>query len=373
MTKIALIVPYRFVPPRNGGHKAAFGFASAIAHQANFAVLSTDNNDPGPGFRLIPSFPDHPSKYVLLRYRNRIKAVLRREGISHVILFQHYQAALLLPALKRMGISASIYVQNIEYQRWRSLGKWWWPLMRVYEAWAYRRADRLFFISPEDRTAAPGLFGIPVSKCDLVDYGIRRPETGEVASARLEIAARHGIQPGEKIILFFGPQHYKPNQDAVLRIARQIIPALTASDPLPFRVLICGGGLPADYQTEIKSDRLSYLGFVEDIEAYVMAADVMVNPILSGGGVKTKVLESIACGTPVVSFAAGAAGIDHRVCGTHLKIVEDENDQGFAEAVAGVLAQGKTETPPEFYERYEWAQTIKPVLEWSRMSDGKGG
>ncbi len=365
MARVAFIVPYRFVPPQNGGHKAAYGFAAALSARSDLTVISSDTNQKAPDFELHPCFPENTAKYYHPGYRKAITEVLDRKKITHVIFFQHYQFALLSRVLKRKGISFSVYVQNIEYQRWRSLGKWWWPLMRFYEKQVYRASDRLFFISPEDRATAIQQFSLPPEKCQVVDYGVNTGVSPvQIARARQTVAGRHGFKAEEKLILFFGPQNYKPNLDAVLRIAQRITPELKPKASLPFRILICGGGLPANFQYITDDPVISYLGFVPDIETYIQAADIMANPVLSGGGVKTKVLESIALGTPVVSFATGVAGVDTTVCGGLLQIVADGDDAAFAATLLSGLEKGKPPTPSGFYQRYAWARTIQPVVDW---------
>lgn len=365
MGKVALIVPYRFVPPLNGGHKAAFGFATALSNRLSCIVLSSYANQQPDGFTLLPCFPENASKYYHPRYRKVILETLTREKVSHVLFFQHYQVAFLSNALNNLGITSAIYVQNIEYQRWRSLGKWWWPWMKFYEKRAYQAADRLFFISPEDRGIAIRQFNLAPEKCHVVDYGVTLGASPDQRlQARAEIVRRHGWGPEEKLILFFGSQDYKPNLDAVLRIWQKILPEVKKQGVLPFRILICGGGLPPKYQAVAEDPLISYLGFVPDIETYIQAADIMVNPILSGGGVKTKVLESIGLGTPVVSFATGAAGIDPGFCGDQLQIVADEDDIQFAATLLSALEKDKPPTPPAFYDRYAWGNTVQPVVDW---------
>ena len=34
---------------------------------------------------------------------------------------------------KRTGIKTILHIHNIEYQRFQSTGKWWWPVLRIYE------------------------------------------------------------------------------------------------------------------------------------------------------------------------------------------------------------------------------------------------
>lgn len=43
--------------------------------------------------------------------------------------------------------------------------KWWWPILQFYERWAFRKANKLFFITPEDRAFAVKNWNIPDTKC----------------------------------------------------------------------------------------------------------------------------------------------------------------------------------------------------------------
>jgi hypothetical protein len=55
-----------------------------------------------------------------------------------------------------------------------------------------------------------------------------------------------------------------------------------------------------------------------DINEYIDGCDVMINPILSGGGVKTKAIDTLARSQTVISTQTGAEGIDAKVCGNNL-------------------------------------------------------
>ena len=50
-----------------------------------------------------------------------------------------------------------------------------------------------------------------------------------------------------------------------------------------------------------------------------MGADVFINPITSGGGIKVKIMEALSYGLPVVSTVHGAKGIDKTVTGRQLR------------------------------------------------------
>jgi glycosyltransferase involved in cell wall biosynthesis len=366
MSKVAFVVPYRFVPPKNGGHKAAYGFAEFLAQEVDLTVYSSQNNaETTLPFRLKRLFLDTISKYIDPALASRFYTAFRKDGITHCILHQHFMGLLLWPVCMVLGIRRLVFVQNIEYQRFRTLGKWWWPLMYLSEWLIYKTSHQLLFISPADQPIGQKAFGLRADKCTVVHYGTPLAALpGDRQEARATICERHKIDPLEKILLFFGPQSYSPNLKAVERIILEINPLLQAEQLPSYRFLICGGGLPAHFErlTPYRDQGIQYLGFVEDIETYVKAADVMINPIDTGGGVKTKVIESIAVGTPVVSSITGATGVDAAACGPMLRQVPDVDYDAFCTVIQQVLSSPLPETPHSFYDLYYWKKAVQPAL-----------
>jgi glycosyltransferase involved in cell wall biosynthesis len=107
-------------------------------------------------------------------------------------------------------------------------------------------------------------------------------------------------------------------------------------------------------------DGMRYAGAVPEIAPYLNAADVVAVPVTSGGGTRLKVLESIACGTPVVSTALGAEGIDSATCDGLLTVVDGWD--GFAEALAAPHVKAGN-APSGFLDMYSWASIVSRI-EW---------
>jgi len=64
-------------------------------------------------------------------------------------------------------------------------------------------------------------------------------------------------------------------------------------------------------------EAIEMIGFVEDVREPLMRYSVFVCPILSGSGVRVKLLEAFAAGIPVVSTRLGAEGLadkDGEIC-----------------------------------------------------------
>lgn len=364
LSRVAVVVPYTFIPPRNGGHHAAYGLCEFLNFKVAIRVLST--------FKCAEQIAPFPIKGVMgntsLKYLNpvvaaRIYKYLNRERISHVIAHQPFIALLLVPVCKLLNIQLQIYVQNIEYQRFRSLGKWWWPWIFIFEYMIFHLSDFLYFISEDDIPLAKQSFRINQSKTGLVPFGTRYNFTPTLSSVKKQtFREEHGYLHNEYLIIFFGPQSYKPNLQAVELLVERINPILRVQADFKYRLLICGGGLPDKYRSFNAIPEVAYLGYVEDIEYYVQNANVMINPVTTGGGVKTKLIESIALGTPVVSSKTGALGVDPSVCGNKLVLIDDFDFQGYADAIIEMRKKSPTMTSQAFYQKYHWSNAVETVL-----------
>jgi len=253
-----------------------------------------------------------------------------------------------------------------ESPNWASsaIGRWWWWILKVYERSCFQQADIIFCISPGDREFAINQWKIAPEKCFNIPFGVaikNYPE--DKAVCRKAILAKHAIAENEKILLFNGLLHYKPNLDALLVILKEINPLLLSQNSFYYKIIICGKGLPGEMNElkEYADKNIIYAGFVDDIEMYFKAADIFLNPVQSGGGIKTKMVEAIAYGAVVVSSETGAAGIEKGVSGDKLVIVPDNNPSAFAEAVIKNTGTGSV-TPQSYYDHYYWGSIVKKAI-----------
>jgi glycosyltransferase involved in cell wall biosynthesis len=358
MKKVLAIAPYTYLPYYSGGQKSIARFLHHLGQQTDLAVISVAENDCALAttYEMIPLLKNSFSRYYDTKLVKKITVVIKERGIKTVIWEHPYYAWLAFRIRKKTGVKTIIHTHNIEYQRFKSTGRWWWPFLKWYEKWCLRKADGIFFTTPEDKQFAVNKWKIEPSKCFNLPFGIEIKEyPADRSLSKQEICKRHHIFPDEKILLFTGALAYKPNLDAQKIILEKINPLLMAKS-LRYKIIICGKGLPAAMNNlEVyKEQHIIHAGFAADIENYYKAADVMLNPVLSGGGVKTKVVEAIAYGATVISTATGAAGVDSSVCGNKLITVADNDWEGLSGAIISKVCGPEQNTPPAYYRKYHW-------------------
>lgn len=355
------IISYPFLPATTGGEICTLGLHNELAkkHQVTvFTVKPYSDVFNQPNFDLVAQMPFKASRYINPLHYFTILSIIRKKHIELVFFEQPWFGWLLF--LLRFTTRSTIYIRahNVEYLRFKSIGKIWWPLLFLYEKITYQSAHNVCFLTEDDRKQAIKSFNLKPEKTQVVSYGINiKHKPQKNLNAKSEIKQQYQINSTERIVLFYGTMGYKPNDDAVSFIADQLVDELLKHSGFSFKILICGKNLPNHLQEKIKlNPHMHYCGFVDDLNKYIQAADVVLNPIKSGGGIKTKAIDALAQNATVVSTNTGAIGIEKGVCGKNLVVVDDHDLAGFAEQVILACNTPEHSIPDTFYALYNWEE-----------------
>ena len=125
-------------------------------------------------------------------------------------------------------------------------------------------------------------------------------------------------QPGPSFekregIVFLGGFNHTPNIECVEFLAKDIMPLLAKKRP-DITLYVYGSNMPDDMK-ELECDNIKMAGFAEHLDDVFHNHRVFVAPLLSGAGIKGKVLESMAYGLPTVltDVAAEGTGLTHGI------------------------------------------------------------
>ena len=214
----------------------------------------------------------------------------------------------------------------------RQVGRWvgaaysfvQWQRLRGYERRACQAADRVVAVSETDaevlRKLVPGLDPAVVPNgVDMDFYTAPFPP----------LAAETG--PGEEDVVFTAKMDFRPNVDAVLWFAQEVLPLIRREAPAT-RFWVVGRDPHPRLAPLAHDPAIVLTGWVEDIRPYIAGATVYVIPLRIGGGTRLKVLEAMAMGKAIVSTALGCEGFD-LVPNQELVIADTP-----AESAAAVLA-----------------------------------
>lgn len=359
------LISYKFLPAKLGGHLAHLYFHNYISQYLDSIVVAKKSNDVVTElevvkFELIPLFGRKYSPYIPLSYFFDLIQIVREKKID-VLMCSHPYMGITGYAVSRVSnIPMITYSHNIESERFKTLGKWWWKILFYYEKWVMSKSRLTFFVTEEDKQWAVENYKLNPAHCIVSPFGINLSEKPiKDKSYRINLCRKLAINTDTKILYFAGSYNYYPNDEAVEFIIDEIYPRLIEKRD-DFVILIVGKGLNETLKEKITQTKgkIVYLGFVEDIREILYSADVMLNPMLSGGGIKTKAVEALGNNIKVVSTVNGSFGLDKSACNGMLWVSADKDWDKFVYNIHEAL-DSDNEILPEFYNQYYWGEVTK--------------
>jgi len=107
---------------------------------------------------------------------------------------------------------------------------------------------------------------------------------------------------------FFGAWNRPENMDGLIWFTENVLPHL--NDKFKFEII--GPSINKEFLDKIKDKKnIQYLGFLEDPYLKIAECQALIAPIFQGAGVKVKVIEALATGTPVIGTEVAFEGIDN--------------------------------------------------------------
>lgn len=137
---------------------------------------------------------------------------------------------------------------------------------------------------------------------------------------------------GEKNIIFVGVMSNEFNPEGAIWFVQNVLPKIKEQiNNVKFYVV---GKDPISKLKEILNPDVIVTGYVDDLDSYYRMADLVVVPVLHGGGIKLKLLEAIGRNKFVVSTSQGARGTEFKN-GESILISDDA--KSFAEMCIEIL------------------------------------
>ena len=293
-------------PPRGGALPRVAGWAGALARR-----------EPVEAVKLAPPM----CKRVAALRR------VRTFDVAHVMIGALAGVAPALRGLPAVIAPLDAWHLNVRAQA-QMADRWQRPALHAQErfvqtftATRYRPFARAVFVTDEDARAARELD--PSLRTAVIGNGIDterfRPDPG--------------VAPVPGRILFTGALHAPANEAAALLLADAILPAVRRR--LPGAQLCLAGRAPGPrVRTLAGRPGIEVAADVPDLVPWLRSAEVFACPMISGTGMKNKLLEALATGAACVATPLSCQGLSVRD-GEELLITEP--GPGFVDAVAGLL------------------------------------
>jgi polysaccharide biosynthesis protein PslH len=336
MLMLTPALPY---PPHQGGALRNFGLIQGLHYAGHTITLLSFVDDPatadaGPLHDLcvevvmvpVPqrrkqdrlrdlltsSQPDLVRRLFSPAYEQALIALLQRRSFD-LVQFEGLEMAGYLPIVRQFQPHArTCYdAHNAEYQlqrvifevdrrvprRWPAAVYSWIQANRITQAEkaVCHQVDCVLAVSGED-AAALRSFGTQIT---VVPNGIfTQAYTRETEQLDL----------GLHSLVFTGKMDYRPNVDAMLWFAAEVLPLVRAAVPTVHLYIV--GQKPHTQLERLRAqDHITITGWVPEVTPYLKAATVYIAPLRMGSGTRLKLLEAMATACAAVATSLAAAGL----------------------------------------------------------------
>ena len=280
----------------------------------------------------------HIERFDRPEFAEKLTQLLLREEFDIIQLETLYLAPYIPVIRKYSKAPIALRTHNVEHEIWERIAqrsgrlKQWYlemitPRLKKFEAEHINRCDLLIGITQRDvdQFKQLGLYRPAVVAPIGLDCRDYTPDYGSF---------RRPLSLG-----FIGSLDWMPNDEGLRWFLDEVwTPVLAPAFPeLQFH--IAGRNTP-QWLRNLQLPRVQVHGEVPDAAAFTNQHSVMVVPLLSGSGMRAKILEGMALGKVVLSTTIGLEGVDAR----HRKEV--------------LVA----DTPDEFVQALRWCESEGPAL-----------
>lgn len=161
-------------------------------------------------------------------------------------------------------------------------------------------------------------------------------------------------------ITFLGGYGHAPNSEGVDWLIKSVLPLVNDKEQIQFEII--GKGWPHEYSISNEKYTVGMRGFVECLSDAVCGS-IMVVPILSGSGMRMKILEAAALGVPFITTSVGVEGLKF----SHLEscLIADTPEE-FATALTSLmnseeLRQKLTENAAKVFEENYSVKSLSEI------------
>ena len=336
------------------------------AHFERIRTVPVDNRiKPQAAFlNLFSKESYHIARFVSPAYEQALRQMLREEQYDVVQLETLYLAPYVETVRRYSQARISMRAHNVEHEIWERITS---HTSNVVKRWYLKHlTDKLRHFELNALQQYDML--LPITDRDLRHFrqvGYKKPAVVTPIGIRAEeFQEARPLTTTKPSISFIGSLDWMPNIEGLNWFIQKVWPALNKAFPeLEFH--IAGRNTPKSL-LQLKRPNIHVHGEVPESAPFIDQHCMMVVPLLSGSGMRAKILEGMGLGKVVVSTSIGLEGIS----ATHKKdvLVANTVDQ-FVDGVAYALHsterlnQMAQQAQAFVFEQYESVNIAKRVMQ----------
>lgn len=222
------------------------------------------------------------------------------------------------------------------------------------EGSAVSLADEVVALTDVDAAFTSELFDIPIPP--VIPTCVSRNFVMNLAGGIPDTTPQHG----RFSVFFIGNFDHYPNTDGIRWYVEKVHPLVLSQMPT-YRLVVAGAGNTTKLRRVAQGvDGVQVIGRVDDLVGAIASADICIAPLVSGAGIRGKLLQYSYVGRPVVSTSIGISGTPY-VQNESVLVTDDPVE--FASNVVRLL------TDRELYSklRINARRMVEEHFEWGRQ------
>lgn len=233
-----------------------------------------------------------------------IVQLIKEKNIQVVIFESIYAAVYLNDIKKHTSVNTFIRSHNIEHQIWEQYADNKTGLKKTVLLAENKRLKKL-----EDELLSNTTGNIFISDADAEYYHSQtKKKNYTIVATQLNNNTKTSQTPAQALRLFhIGAMDWLPNLEGVENFIQYLFPAIIKHQNT-VELHLAGKSMPA-YFDQYASSHIKIHGEVKNATDFMNQYDVLIVPILSGSGIRIKILEAMALGKPVITTRIGIEGI----------------------------------------------------------------
>ncbi len=268
----------------------------------------------------------HVERFISKEFRERLIEVLEKEQFDVVQLEMLYMTPYVDDIRAHSKAMIVLRAHNVEHKIWERMAKetkfllkrWYInhlaKTLKEYELNALETVDGIAAITRKDAAFFRKYCSKPIID---IPYGVY-PE---------EFTPKYEIE-GKPKFYHIGSMNWMPNDEGIHWFIDEVLPKTVEKVP-DFVYHLAGRNMP-EWLTTLNDPHVNVIGEVPDAKEFVTNHDVAIVPLLSGSGIRIKIIESMAMGKTVITTRVGAEGI---LYDEEVNIIIAENKAKMVEAI----------------------------------------
>ena len=271
----------------------------------------------------------HVERFISDDFKARLIEVLDKDQFDIVQLEMLYMAPYVVVIRAHSKAMIVLRAHNVEHKIWERIAKetqsplkrWYInhlaKTLKDYELNALETVDGIAAITRKDAAFFRKYCSKPIID---IPFGVY-PE---------EFTPKYEIE-GKPKFYHIGSMNWMPNEEGIRWFINEVLPK-TVEKVYDFVYHLAGRNMP-EWLTTMKDPHIDVVGEVPDAKAFVSNNDVAIVPLLSGSGIRIKIIESMAMGKTVITTRVGAEGI---LYDEDVNIIIAENKAKMVEAIRSI-------------------------------------